>query len=147
GGDGAGEPLRGATVRIGVEESTTDSRGVYELSVGPDDAQELPVDKPGYRNCNEDVSFEGVDEVIQDIDLAPQHMQDDQGFERIGEDPMLHDQRQDRMNDGSLQRDPNLQGQQGQQGGVRQASQGQSGGAQGQTGGSQGQTGGSQGGQ
>lgn len=101
-----GEPLPGATVRIGDEEATTDYRGFYELSVDPGDARELSVEKPGYRSFNEDVSFEGVDEVIQDIDLAPQ-LQGDQGFQRAGEEPMLHDQqgldRQGMKDEGSLE--------------------------------------------
>ncbi len=123
-----GEPLPGATVRIGEEEATTDYRGFYELSVDPEEARQLSVDKAGYREFSEDVTFEDVEEVIQDIDLAPQNMQQHQGFEGgIQDDPMLHDQdmqRQGGLNeDRSLQRDPNLQ--QGQQGGgVQQRPQG-----------------------
>lgn len=122
-----GEPLPGATVKIGEEEATTDYRGFYELEVDEEEAQQLSVDKQGYRQFSEDVSFEGVDEVIQDIDLAPQRGQQEQGFEGIEDDPMRNDQDlqwHDDMNDGSLQRDPSLNGQQGQQGGVRQPGQG-----------------------
>lgn len=125
-----GEPLPGATVRIGDDETETDYRGFYELSVDEDEAKELSVDKPGYRAFSEDVSFEGVEEVIQDVDLAPQGRAlegQSQGLDRqeptLHDDPLLHDQG---LEQDGLRRAPNLQEEGGQQGSQGQG-QGQGG--------------------
>jgi hypothetical protein len=67
-----GEPLPGAKVMIGDEETATDYRGFFELEVDEDEASEMRVNKSGYSTYSESVSFEeDMDEVIQDVELAP----------------------------------------------------------------------------
>jgi hypothetical protein len=67
-----GEPLPGAKVMIGDEETATDYRGFFELEVDEDEASEMRVNKSGYESYTESVSFEeDMDEVIQDVELAP----------------------------------------------------------------------------
>ncbi|MCO5167132.1 MAG: carboxypeptidase-like regulatory domain-containing protein [Planctomycetes bacterium] len=125
-----GEPLPGATVRIGDEETSTDYRGFYELRV-PEDRQQLQVEKEGYEPYTEDVRFQGIDQAIQDVDLSPhgQQMHHDPMMQEPGmQEPGLQQQegiqRQDELfqegqqqRDG-LQRQPGQNGQQ-QQGGAR----------------------------
>jgi hypothetical protein len=68
-----GEPLPGATVKIGDEETATDYRGFFELEVDEDEASKMHVNKSGYETYTESVSFDDdMDEVIQDVELAPQ---------------------------------------------------------------------------
>jgi hypothetical protein len=67
-----GEPLPGAKVMIGDEETATDYRGFFELEVDEDEASEMRVNKSGYETYSDSVSFEeDIDEVIQDVELAP----------------------------------------------------------------------------
>ncbi|MCW8140588.1 MAG: carboxypeptidase regulatory-like domain-containing protein [Planctomycetota bacterium] len=114
-----GEPLPGATVRIGDDETSTDYRGFYELRVR-DDRQQLQVEKEGYEPYTEDVRFEGIDQAIQDVDLSPHGTQQD----GMMQDPALQQegiQRQDELFQDDLQRQqPGQNGQwQQEQGGAK----------------------------
>lgn len=67
-----GEPLPGAKVMIGEEETATDYRGFFELEVDEDEASQMRVNKSGYESYTESMTFEeDMDEVIQDVELAP----------------------------------------------------------------------------
>lgn len=67
-----GDPLPGATVRIGADMTSTDYRGYYEMEVDKEPQQPLLVDKPGYEAFRQDVELEGVEQVIHDVNLNPQ---------------------------------------------------------------------------
>jgi hypothetical protein len=66
-----GDPLPGATVRVGEDETETDYRGFYELEVDEEEAREIMVDKTGYESFSQPVELTGIDEVIQDVELNP----------------------------------------------------------------------------
>lgn len=69
-----GEPLPGATVRVGEHETTTDLTGYYQFDVDEsDDAKEILVTKSGYQPYIEDVKIDAdrADEMIQDFELQP----------------------------------------------------------------------------
>jgi uncharacterized membrane protein len=58
-----GEPLPGATVRVGDEETQTDQGGFYELSVDDDDdTRRMYVSKSGYEARSESLEFDDDDE-------------------------------------------------------------------------------------
>lgn len=70
--EGTGEPLPGASIRVGEHTTTTDLTGFYELEVDEEDGepQQVHVTKSGYEAYSEQVSFdEDADEVFQDIEL------------------------------------------------------------------------------
>lgn len=84
-----GEPLPGATVKIGDEETATDYRGFFELEVDEDEASKMHVNKSGYETYTESVSFDDdMDEVIQDVELAP-HGSGMPGSDLEGSDELL----------------------------------------------------------
>lgn len=70
--EGSGEPLPGATVRVGDRSTTTDLTGYYNLEVDEsDEPKQIFVDKAGYQPFTEQVSIDDdeIDEVFQDIEL------------------------------------------------------------------------------
>lgn len=69
--EGTGEPLPGATVRIGDRSTTTDLTGYYNIEVdGGDDPQQIHVQKAGYEAFSEQVTFDrDADEIYHDIEL------------------------------------------------------------------------------
>ena len=82
--NGIHEPSHG-TVRIGDDLTASDYRGYYELDVSESERQQsMWVDKPGYESYRQDVTLEGVDEMIQDVDLNPDLPPVDGGSEQQG---------------------------------------------------------------
>jgi hypothetical protein len=59
-----GEPLPGATVRIGDDETQTDQGGFYEISIDDDDddTPRMYVSKSGYEARSESIEFDDDDE-------------------------------------------------------------------------------------
>lgn len=74
-----GDPLPGATVRVGEDMTETDYRGFYEIEVDEDKAREIMVDKTGYESYSQPVELTGVDQVIQDVELNPSLPTSEQG--------------------------------------------------------------------
>lgn len=73
--EGSGEPLPGATVRVGDRSTTTDLTGYYNLEVDEsDEPKQIFVDKAGYEPFTEQVTLDDdeTDEVFQDIELKKQ---------------------------------------------------------------------------
>ncbi len=78
--EGSGEPLPGATVRVGDRSTTTDLTGYYNLEVDEsDDPKQIFVDKAGYEPFTEQVTLDDddVEEVFQDIELKKESTQRD----------------------------------------------------------------------
>lgn len=69
-----GEPLPGATVRVGDRSTTTDITGAYEFDVDESDKpKEVFVHKPGYEAYVEgiDITEDRADEMNVDFELQP----------------------------------------------------------------------------
>lgn len=67
-----GEPLPGANIRIGDEETRSDEGGFYEMSIDDDDddTQRVYVSKSGYEATSEKLEFDDDDdEVHKDLRL------------------------------------------------------------------------------
>ncbi|MCO5171135.1 MAG: carboxypeptidase-like regulatory domain-containing protein [Planctomycetes bacterium] len=96
--ESTGEPLPGATVRIGERSTTTDLTGYYNLEVdGRDDPQQIHVQKAGYEAFSEQVTFDrDADEIYHDIELRSAE-------ERRQQQQQMNGQQQQR--EGDLQRD------------------------------------------
>lgn len=100
--EATGEPLPGATVRVGDRSTTTDLTGYYDLEVDEsDEPQQIFVDKSGYSPFSEQVNIsdETGDEVFQDVELKKQ-----QEGSHLGETRILD---QDGEGRGSLQQERN----------------------------------------
>ena len=69
-----GEPLPGATIRVGDRETTTDLTGQYDFDVDESGKpKQIIVHKAGYQPYVEDITIDEdrADEVVQDFDLQP----------------------------------------------------------------------------
>lgn len=98
--EGSGEPLPGATVRVGDRSTTTDLTGYYDLEVDEsDEPKQIFVDKAGYEPFTEQVTIDDdeIDEVFQDIELKKQEREGSQ----LGETRVL-DEGDDDEGRGSL---------------------------------------------
>mgnify|MGYP001261763372 CR=1 FL=1 len=78
---GSGEPLPGATVRVGDRSTTTDLTGYYNLEVDEsDEPKQIFVDKAGYESFTEQVTIDDDDmeEIFQDIELKKEQREGSQ---------------------------------------------------------------------
>lgn len=91
--EGTGEPLPGATVRVGDSSTTTDRTGYYSLEVDEsDEPKQIFVDKAGYEPFTEQVTLDDVesDEVFQDIELKKRQVEE--GDQRRDAEHRGHDE-------------------------------------------------------
>ena len=91
--EGTGEPLPGATVRVGDKTTTTDLTGYYNLEVDEsDDTKQIFVDKAGYVPFSEQVTLSGDDikEMFQDIELRKREKAQDPDRSPLDQDQYRH---------------------------------------------------------
>lgn len=84
--EGTGEPLRGATVKVGDETARTDESGFFELETDVGQASRLEVEAPGYEPKVVNVAADAdLDTIISDVELAKESQERQQARQQFDE--------------------------------------------------------------
>lgn len=87
--DKNGEPMEGATVRIGLNSATTDAEGKYSIDNIQVGEYSFAVTKPGYQAYTSEITVEDIENNVFDAVLEPKVSLDLSKYDTIESDEML----------------------------------------------------------